>query len=321
MKIANSFAIVTSLAGVGVTQAATVRGAARNEQDPRALGVICPAVYRPVICGTERHSNMCVATVAGYREEDCVRDEYEDIVNLMNDEFDYNCQTITPRTQPEDAQTWTVCNAPSVEAKLVASGLEFPTPVSLQTIYTDEEAGSATAMILFDNDGTGLEQAEDMLDGLVEPRDSQDICSLPAESGPCYAYMPSFYYNAEAGRCEEFIYGGCEGNANNFATLADCEDSCLVDDDIEDDQPPVEAAGGDSAGTLPDGGRALSLPEDDDEEDVCSLPPIQGPCKAAFHRFYFDEVTGTCKPFIYGGCQGNGNNFDTLADCEGTCAM
>lgn len=36
-------------------------------------------------------------------------------------------------------------------------------------------------------------------------------------------------------------------------------------------------------------------------------------------RYYFDQETKTCKTFIYGGCYGNGNNFDTEEHCLKVC--
>ena len=53
--------------------------------------------------------------------------------------------------------------------------------------------------------------------------------------------------------------------------------------------------------------------------DVCSLPPETGPCRAAFPRYYYDPSTQQCKHFIYGGCQGNENNFKTFEECEKRC--
>ena len=52
-------------------------------------------------------------------------------------------------------------------------------------------------------------------------------CYLDYEAGPCYAYIPRFYYNSDSDSCEYFIYGGCLGNDNNFDTLEECESTCL----------------------------------------------------------------------------------------------
>ena len=49
----------------------------------------------------------------------------------------------------------------------------------------------------------------------------------------------------------------------------------------------------------------------------CNLPKSEGPCTHSLHRFYFDGAN--CKHFLYGGCQGNANNFLTLQDCQDKC--
>ena len=55
----------------------------------------------------------------------------------------------------------------------------------------------------------------------------------------------------------------------------------------------------------------------DGAADVCSLPFDPGPCEAAIPVYAF--VDGTCAKRTYGGCQGNGNRFNTLEECMGTC--
>ncbi|KAH9489358.1 hypothetical protein Btru_043123 [Bulinus truncatus] len=53
-----------------------------------------------------------------------------------------------------------------------------------------------------------------------------DFCSLPSASGPCEAWIPSFYYDTTSNTCKEFIYGGCIGNQNRFSTKQLCEQTC-----------------------------------------------------------------------------------------------
>uniref|UniRef100_A0A8C7WV87 BPTI/Kunitz inhibitor domain-containing protein n=1 Tax=Oryzias sinensis TaxID=183150 RepID=A0A8C7WV87_9TELE len=41
-------------------------------------------------------------------------------------------------------------------------------------------------------------------------------CLQPVRTGSCRAAFPRFFYNASSGSCSSFIYGGCDGNDNNF---------------------------------------------------------------------------------------------------------
>ena len=107
----------------------------------------------------------------------------------------------------------------------------------------------------------------------------QNICNLPSDVGPCKGYFPRYYFDKGAGECKEFTYGGCDGNANRFKTLASCQNTC----------------------------------------NTCLLPEEPGPCKGYFPRYYFDKVAGECKEFTYGGCDGNANRFETLVACQKTC--
>ena len=51
-------------------------------------------------------------------------------------------------------------------------------------------------------------------------------CYLPSVKGPCEALLTRWHYDAERQACHTFIYGGCEGNANNFETLMQCQQKC-----------------------------------------------------------------------------------------------
>lgn len=105
------------------------------------------------------------------------------------------------------------------------------------------------------------------------------VCTLPVVVGTCRRADPRYYFDKQAAECKSFTYGGCGGNKNNFETLKGCQEMC----------------------------------------DVCKLPKEVGPCFAYFKRYYFDKQAGECKEFIYGGCGGNRNKFNTKNACEERC--
>ena len=90
------------------------------------------------------------------------------------------------------------------------------------------------------------------------------------------------------------IFLGCSGNQNNFLSRADCERKC------SQHLKPVNLA--------------------QQKDPICSLPLKQGNCKAFKPRFYYNSQSQKCEKFIFGGCQGNENNFPTFRDCVKKCA-
>lgn len=117
---------------------------------------------------------------------------------------------------------------------------------------------------------------------------SSDVCSLIADGGSCYNYAIQWAYNSMSGKCEQFWYGGCDGNLNRFDTQEACEARCV--------SPPGLG--------------------------VCYLKPINplnGECSDNQIRYFYDENSGMCKEFLYSGCFGNANNFRTLDECEKKC--
>ena len=53
---------------------------------------------------------------------------------------------------------------------------------------------------------------------------------------------------------------------------------------------------------------------------ACDQPKgVEGPCEAIIPRWTFDKKSGHCEKFIYGGCKGNANKFDTKIECQTSC--
>ncbi|XP_067829345.1 BPTI/Kunitz domain-containing protein [Heptranchias perlo] len=118
-------------------------------------------------------------------------------------------------------------------------------------------------------------------------------CDVPMDEGQL-GDNPSmkFYYNAVTDHCNIFAYRGAGGNANRFFTDKYCMKNCSR---IADEVYP-------------------------DDDRACLLPVDAGDCKGRLLLFYFDSSKKKCKPFLYGGCGGNGNRFILPKICNSFCA-
>ncbi|XP_061167860.1 kunitz-type serine protease inhibitor Bi-KTI-like [Saccostrea echinata] len=53
--------------------------------------------------------------------------------------------------------------------------------------------------------------------------------------------------------------------------------------------------------------------------DRCTLPIEPGNCNDILLRWGYNSLFNQCQPFIYTGCDGNDNNFETYEECAGRC--
>merc|ERR1712142_153615 len=145
--------------------------------------------------------------------------------------------------------------------------------------------------------------------------DEVNKCELALDPGPCLASVPKWYYNKDTKSCEEFQYGGCQGNENKFDSERECYNEC---GDGLSSQPSSS-----SSSRQPSSSSSNREPSSSSSSDninaECRLPKDAGPCRARKPRYYFDVDTGACKLFYYGGCQGNANNFRSMRECTKSC--
>ncbi|XP_006146418.1 WAP, Kazal, immunoglobulin, Kunitz and NTR domain-containing protein 1 [Tupaia chinensis] len=90
----------------------------------------------------------------------------------------------------------------------------------------------------------------------------------------------------QRGSCMTFPTHGCDGASQGFETYEACQQAC------------VRGPG-----------------------DACVLPAVQGPCQGWEPRWAYSPLLQRCHPFLYGGCEGNGNNFESRERCEGACPV
>ncbi|KAK3096134.1 hypothetical protein FSP39_023576, partial [Pinctada imbricata] len=111
-------------------------------------------------------------------------------------------------------------------------------------------------------------------------------CELPAERGPCNKLELRYRFSEESEYCQTFLYGGCEGNRNNFKTIEECVKTCV-----------------------------------DERLPVCDQPRDTGTCAAHRVKYFYNKATKSCEEFTYTGCEGNDNRFDSMEQCEATCTF
>ncbi|XP_073513564.1 amyloid beta precursor like protein 2 isoform X4 [Phyllobates terribilis] len=126
---------------------------------------------------------------------------------------------------------------------------------------------------------------------------------------------------------------------SEFPTEADVEDFTTAveeeeeEEEVEDEDDVVEDRDyyydnykdedyNDETTAQPSNSRTLSDREIiSDVKAVCSQDAVTGPCRGMFPRWYFDIRQRKCVRFIFGGCYGNRNNFQSEDYCMAVCEV
>ncbi|XP_006873981.1 PREDICTED: WAP, Kazal, immunoglobulin, Kunitz and NTR domain-containing protein 1 [Chrysochloris asiatica] len=114
-------------------------------------------------------------------------------------------------------------------------------------------------------------------------------CAPVPDTQPCASLaVPRvlWRFDPQRGGCATFGMGGCEGAWGGFETYDACQRACA-----------------------PGPG------------DTCVLPAVRGPCPGHESRWAYSPLLRQCHPFVYGGCEGNGNNFENREACEDACPV
>ncbi|KAM9380318.1 tissue factor pathway inhibitor [Phaethornis superciliosus] len=148
---------------------------------------------------------------------------------------------------------------------------------------------------------TGLDDSEEeyILGAALPPlKLGHSVCAMKADEGPCKALHLRYYFNIQSRECEIFEYGGCHGNENNFLTMEECQQKCVVKE-------------------LPQKKMLTKIKKE--KPNFCFHEKDPGICRGYFSRYFYNKDTKICEVFKYGGCLGNQNNFKNLEECQNTC--
>nr|XP_045038447.2 kunitz-type protease inhibitor 2-like [Desmodus rotundus] len=152
-------------------------------------------------------------------------------------------------------------------------------------------------------------------------RDVRAFCRVPKRVGSCRASLRRWWYNATGRSCQQFVYGGCGGNDNNYLTEEKCLQTCAHVTGNTTDDLPTSGKGADSSVPRVPRRQHVEGPRSDifRYEEHCMARAVTGPCRSSLPRWYFDVQKNTCDNFIYGGCWGNKNNYLSKEACLRRC--
>ncbi|CAN9502250.1 unnamed protein product [Ophioblennius macclurei] len=194
---------------------------------------------------------------------------------------------------------------------------------------------------------------------VLTPEQSEHHCMAPKKMGPCRGSFPRWHYNGASEKCEEFMFGGCKENLNNYLTMLECTNACAgsekseksgrglpipqdqgekcgapctaeqftcangccLDPGLECDSTPQcsDSSDEEKCQDLDDKFRILLQIPVDEQKVRCTEVPDTGNCRDSLTKWYYNPVQQDCLRFNYGGCLGNENRFESKASCLRVC--
>ena len=121
------------------------------------------------------------------------------------------------------------------------------------------------------------------------------------------------------GRCEEFVYGGCNGNENRFRSREECEYICQV----KSVTPPCEPRPTTNARHFIVKYFVIFCLQGIPVKCISPISPTnQGPCRIPriAEKWYYDSGTSGCTKVTREGCFANViGGYDSMEECVKMC--
>uniref|UniRef100_A0A915K1C7 BPTI/Kunitz inhibitor domain-containing protein n=1 Tax=Romanomermis culicivorax TaxID=13658 RepID=A0A915K1C7_ROMCU len=163
---------------------------------------------------------------------------------------------------------------------------------------------------------------------------NENPCALKLETGEGDSELNRWYFDTRSQQCLAFTYKGNKGNQNQFLTKLDCNLACgRAYIDMCPHGEPVKSLDGSLIKCFQNVGNSCPPNSwchlgDSDDTNICCTGTNTDICERSLNhgfggknldRFYYDKSSRSCLPFMFGGHKGNGNNFQSLKECEETC--
>uniref|UniRef100_A0A8C1A4R8 Tissue factor pathway inhibitor-like n=1 Tax=Cyprinus carpio carpio TaxID=630221 RepID=A0A8C1A4R8_CYPCA len=147
-------------------------------------------------------------------------------------------------------------------------------------------------------------------------------CTDPRDEGKGNEKLLKYFYDPQTQLCVPFFYKGEGGSSNRFSSDKECVKAC---------SPKAQEIYPDDGKTINKCAPYLMIGHECSEvllfmlfplcpsDKACSLPKAEGTCFAMIPKYYYDNEEKMCLMFLYRGCSGNANRFNSREECQTMC--
>ncbi|XP_043997794.1 kunitz-type protease inhibitor 1a [Gambusia affinis] len=284
---------------------------------------------------TEEKKDSPPVAIAGH---DIVAQPKESVTLSGFQSRDENVQTLTFK--------WTMV---TVYPYAIIEDTSFPDQITVSNLTSGKYTFKLTV-----TDTAGQSDSTTINVLVLTPEESEHHCMVPKKVGPCRGSFKRWHYNAASEKCEEFIFGGCLENKNNYikedeckkachgtggpsgrglhiagekcgapctADQFKCDNGCCVDRGLKCDETAQCTDGSDEKNCydFQSNFRTLLDLKLAGKRVHCTDEPETGTCRDSFTKWYYDPRSQSCTRFNYGGCDGNENRFESQQQCMQEC--